>query len=522
MTKDNSKKNLVDTFIVMGSTLLSRILGFVKNKVIAMYFGGGAVADALHFVFIIPNTFRKITAEGGLSTAFIPVLTNAIERDKTLSRSHQLASNIIGFLLITLLPLITVSVIFAQPIMEIIYDNPENLPLATDLFRWFIWYLFFISISALMMGVLNSHGKFLISALTPILFSLMIIFALVFFTSSFYVHAMSLGILAGGLAQIFFQWPLFRRMGYRLFPSFRFNNADFKQVLVKWAPSVGIALSLIVAQIWTSSIATGLGAGRVAAIQNSLLFYHVPLGLFGVSITTVFFPRMSRFRAMEDHRAVSRTFFQGLGFLAVLLIPSSVALFFLGRELISVLLLGGEFTLEDVRRTHSVLQFYVLGLYGIGSFSFIQRFFFSIGKYKTPMMIALFTGALDISLSLWLSKTSLEVQGLAISNSISFTAAFIVSLLLTLPYIDFGAIPRYLFTLLKVVLGAGVLGVGLFMYQLLRNDAWVSGPTIENMLFLTGAIVLGAFLVLGIYYLMRIDVLSILLKRKKDIEEHIT
>jgi putative peptidoglycan lipid II flippase len=382
-----ARSNLFNTLVVMGSTFLSRILGFVRNAVIAAIFSDKGAADPINFVFIIPNTFRKVTAEGGLSTAFIPVFSKTLEEEKDKTRANALAQNILGLQALILIPLIGLSLIFAEEIITAIY-NPVGpgaavqITQAIELFRYFIWYLLLVSLAALMMGVLNSENKFLIPAMTPNLFSIMVISALLLLTDSLWIHAMSVGILLGGVAQIVFQFPQYRSLGFHFRFRLDFKNKDFQRVLVKWVPSIGIALAFIVAQIISSSIASTIEDGSVTAMQNALLFYNLPRGLFSISIATVFFPKMARFRARGDMNNLSHTYFQGLGLLSAFMIPSAVALFFLGNDVIATVLLRGAFSPEGVLRANSLLTFYSLGLFSLGPLTSFNVSFSPWGNTK--------------------------------------------------------------------------------------------------------------------------------------------
>jgi putative peptidoglycan lipid II flippase len=531
----SAKSNLFNTLIVMASTFLSRILGFVRNAVIAAIFSDKGPADPINFVFMIPNTFRKVTAEGGLSTAFIPVISKTLEEEKDKKRADILAQNILGLQALILIPLIGISMIFSEQIIRFIYhpEGPaaaEQILQAIELFRFFIWYLLLISMAALMMGVLNSENKFFIPAMTPNLFSVMVISALLLLTESLWIHAMSVGILIGGMAQIVFQYPQYRSLGYHFRFRLDFNNKDFQKVLSKWLPSIGIALAFILAQFISSIIAATIEDGSITAMQNALLFYNLPRGLFSISIATVFFPKMARFRAKGDLDNLSHTYFQGLGLLSAFMIPSAVALFFLGNDVIATVLLRGAFSPEGVLRANSLLTYYALGLFSLGAFNFIQRFFFSLGKYKTPFAIASITMVVDVVLSLILTgildlgfkdiilKWNLGASALAISNSIAFTIGFLAALILTIPHIDFKNLGDFLITFLKVLLACIPLGLGLFFYREWRGDAWQNGASLENILHLIGVGVFGMGLVFGLYLLMRVDVLSIL--RRKDSNEN--
>ncbi|MFW6274799.1 MAG: lipid II flippase MurJ, partial [Spirochaetota bacterium] len=171
MKEESTGQSTIATFIVMSSTFVSRILGFLRTAAITAIFGATGKADIINVTFAIPNNLRKLLAEGALSSAFIPVLSEAIIAEgKEASRSRQLVRHLIGFQLLIIIPLCIVSVVFAEPLIQFVltqFKDAEQLALSTKLFRFFINYLLFISVSAVLIGVLNSHGRFFIPSITP-------------------------------------------------------------------------------------------------------------------------------------------------------------------------------------------------------------------------------------------------------------------------------------------------------------------------------------------------------------------
>ena len=199
----------------MACTFLSRILGFVRIALISALFGATGEADVLNTVFTIPNNLRKLLAEGALSSAFIPVLSSVLVKEKDQTVSKILVRNVLTFQLCILIPFSILCVVFADPLIRYVlveFDDPALIDLSVRIFRWFIHYLLLISISAVLMAVLNSHNSFVIPAITPILFSIAVITSVVMLYKSMGIFSMVVGVLGGGLLQILFQFP-FRHTG---------------------------------------------------------------------------------------------------------------------------------------------------------------------------------------------------------------------------------------------------------------------------------------------------------------------
>jgi putative peptidoglycan lipid II flippase len=191
-------------------TFVSRLLGFVRTAVITAIYGASGTADVINLTFAVPNNLRKLLAEGALSSAFIPVLSETLVTEKDKAVPRKLVRNIITFQLLILVPLCVLSMAFARPLIVFIltrFTDPEQIELAVRLFRWFINYLLLISVSAAMMGILNSHGRFFLPAFTPILFSVAVISFILGLEKEIGVLAIAIGVIVGGIAQIAVQYP---------------------------------------------------------------------------------------------------------------------------------------------------------------------------------------------------------------------------------------------------------------------------------------------------------------------------
>ena len=222
----------------MGCTATSRLLGFIRIAVIGAVFGASGVADVWNAVFTIPNNLRKLLAEGALSSAFIPSLSSSLVEDSSLEMPRKLTRSIVSFQLAILLPLVGLSIIFARPIIGVLlsFPAPEKMRLSVYLFRWVFGYLLFISLSAVIMAVLNSNNIFVIPALTPLLFSICVIGSTLILHRRLGIYSMAVGILLGGITQVIFQLPSFFRLGYDLRLDFHFRYEAFKKILKSWIP----------------------------------------------------------------------------------------------------------------------------------------------------------------------------------------------------------------------------------------------------------------------------------------------
>ncbi len=512
-----SRHNTVSTIIVMGSTFISRLLGFIRIAVIGAVFGASGNADVLNLVFNIPNNLRKLLAEGALSSAFIPTLARCHVGDPTLQTSRHLVRQLIGFQLVVLIPIVLFSVISPATIINVILDFPEldKQVLASELFRWLILYLVLISVAAVLMGTLNSHQSFLVPALAPLLFSFAVIGSILLLHQKYGVFSMVIGVLIGGVGQLVVHIPSIRHLGYRLTPHFDFSSPEFRKVLRQWLPVVSTASVFAVNQQIALFFASGLADGSGSAMTNALVFWQLPFGIFAASITTVLFPAMSRQHALQDTLGLGDSIESGLRGLILLLIPSGVGLAVLGREMIAVALQRGAFSAEATILAARVLVYYSIGLFSVGGFNFLQRAYYACDDYRTPLRVAVITVILDVLLSLWLKETVLGVAGLALANSIAFTVGFLLYLPPLYRHTEGFSLKRIVRALIPATFGSVAAVLVVFVlrrilpYFGVSSLWWSRGSNFRNLVLFLLHAVPAAITLIGIYHLFGLNLRSI-------------
>ncbi len=512
------KNTSTSTLVVMICTLISRILGFIRIAVISAVFGAGQVADVINLTFSIPNNLRKLSAEGALSSAFIPVLSKSIATNKGMDEPVRIVRNLIAFQLILLVPLSIISIIFAKPIIGLIlaeFNDPWQTELSAELFRWFINYLLFISISAVMMGALNSSNHFLFPAITPILFSVCVISSILFLHRILGVYSMVAGVISGGAAQVIFQIPIFKRYGFSLKPDFILKNDKFQTILRQWLPVLATSSILTVTQAVAFRFATGLEEGSTSALTYAIVYWQFPYGIFSASISTVLFPKMSKQISLNDYEGLNDTIQYGIRYLAVLLIPSAMFLSFCGHEIISVTIQRGEFTAENTHMTTSVLTAYSLGLLSTGAYNFIQRYFYSAGNYRIPFIVTMIVASMDIALSLWLKETFLRVSGLALANSISFTAGLFILLFIVNHRLKLTGGRKVFITFIKIAVSVIPFTIFILIVRKYTGTWWVTGSSIKNLILLIIYLTGSCILILFMYKLLKIEMIDDIFKKRR-------
>lgn len=514
MTEKNTAKV---TLTLMICTLFSRILGFVRIAVISAIFGAGGKADVINLTFSIPNNLRKLSAEGALSSAFIPVLSKSIVNNPDLKEPGRIVRNLFSFQLILLIPFTIICIIFSEPLIRIVlaeFTEPWQIELSSGLFKWFINYLLFISISAVIMGALNSSGHFLFPAVTPILFSICVISSILFLHKSLGVYSMVIGVITGGAAQIAFQLPVFRKYGFDLKLDFSFKNEQFRTIMKQWLPVLATSSILTITQTIAFRFATGLAEGSTSAITYAIVYLQFPYGIFSASIATVLFPKMARQIGVNDTDGLRDTIQYGVRYLSVLLIPSAIFLCMFGHEIISVTIQRGLFTAENTGMTAGVLTFYSLGLLSTGAYNFLQRYFYSDNSYKIPFIITLIVAVIDIILSLWLKESFLGVKGLALANTAAFSFGLLILIFLVRKRLGRFHGKKISLTFFKIFLSMIPYVVFLFILRKITGDWWEDGSNVKNLLLLIGGFAGSCIIILSMYRLLKIEMLDDILRRR--------
>lgn len=518
MKETTRKESTLSTYVVMVCTLGSRLLGFVREALINAVFGAGGRADVLRIVFNIPNNMRKLLAEGALSSAFIPELSRQIIEDETGGKARELTARILGLLLVITVPLTLAFILFPGVAVNLFtsFAGEEQTKLGTELMPWLITYIFFVSISALLMGVLNSSNRFFIPAVTPVVFSVCVITSVILLHGRLGVFSMAVGVIGGGIAQILLQIPTFRGLGYSLRPNFSFSSPEFKRVMRSWGPILLTSSLFSINQIIAQKLASMLEEGSISAMSNAIIFWQLPFGLFVNSLVTVIYPKMSRQIVADDRDGLRESLYYGWRGLMAMLIPSAAVFMALGGPIISIAMFRGEFTLENTLLTRDVLFAYSTGLLLVGAYNFTQRVFFVLGDYRTPVKVGVSLVGVDIIFSLlFLFKWKGGVAGLAYANTIAYGVGLTLYGISLSRRLKLTGKKALLITLGKVFLSLvpGLLWLG-FLNRIWGDSWWIQGSSIR------GFAVLAVFglgyiaLVLAFYKLFKVEFLTIMTRRK--------
>lgn len=408
---------------VGGFTMMSRILGFIRDILIAAALGAGPVADAFFVAFKLPNLFRRLFAEGAFSAAFVPIFAGMVESDGK-NAARVFAEQAMSVLLVALFAITIVAEITMPWLMRVVapgfLDEPDKFALTVEFTRITFPYLLFISLVSLLSGVLNSFGRFAAAAATPILLNVCLIGAILLLAPQMPTpgHALAWGIAAAGVVQ--FVWLYFAvvREGIWLrLPRPRVTNEI--RILYRRALPVAIGagvyqVNLVVDMI----IASLLPSGSISYLFYADRVTQLPLGVVGVAVGTALLPMLSRQVRADNHVAAMHSQNRALEFALLLTLPAAVALFIIAGPIITVLFQRGAFGPDQATATASALAVYALGLPAYVLVKSLVPGFFAREDTRTPVKISVITMIANIALSLILMGSFLHV-GLAMATAMA-------------------------------------------------------------------------------------------------------
>lgn len=504
--------NLLRTLVtVSGMTLLSRILGFVRDFVIARSFGAGPLTDAFFVAFRLPNLLRRLFAEGAFSQAFVPVLAEYRARQGDVETKHLVDH--VASLLFLILIVVTALGMLASPLLITIFApgfsaDPNKFELTVQLTRITFPYILFMSLVALSAGILNTWSRFTLPAFTPILLNLSFIGMALFATPWFDPPIVVLGwaVFLGGALQLAVQIPALSKIG--MLPDFApvWRDPGVQRIFKLMGPAVlGVSVSqvsLIINTIFASFLATG----SVSWLYYADRLMEFPAGLLGAALGTILLPSLARTHASGNPTEFSALLDWGLRLTLMLTLPASLALAILAVPLLATLFQHGAFDVTDVLQTRQALVAYAIGLTGLILVKVLAPGFYARQDIRTPVKIALLTLLMTQLMNLafigWLKHAGLALSiGLA-----SCLNAFLLWRGLRQRGVyqpQSGWLPFFT----KLCIALGVLGTVLW-FLMGANDDWLTMNNHQRLIKLGGIVVAGMlsyFLTLALLGFRRAD-----------------
>jgi len=491
--------------VVGAATFISRFFGYIRDMVIAFFFGAGMATDAFFVAFRIPNMLRRLVGEGSLTVSFVPIFTDHLQNKS--ARAAWEFANIVFCLLTAVLAIIVVlGVVFSPLIVKLIAPgftgSQYQFELTVFLNRLMFPYIFFVSLVALAMGILNVFRHFAAPAVSPIVLNICII-AAAYFLRDFFAEpivALAIGVFIGGILQLAMQFPFLVKFGFRPRLDFRFNHPGVRRLVWLMLPAtLGAAVYQINVFVGTL-LASFLSKGSVSYLYYADRIVEMPLGIFGIALGTAILPTLSQQAAAGDLQGMQKSLSFSLGTLLFLTIPAMVALLVLREPIIQVLFGRGAFSATAVQQTADALFCYSLGLWAFASVRIISAGFFALSDTKTPMIAAIVALFVNIVASIAL-MFPLRHSGLALATTISSTAN--VAILAVILWRKLGAFldDAFVFSLSRSI------GASLFMVLVLAILFWLYpfgglDTELAMMLWLLVAVVLGVVAYLSAAFIL--------------------
>lgn len=417
------------------ATLISRVLGYVKDMILARYFGATGLSDTFFVAFRIPNLLRELFAEGSMSSAFIPVLTEYNTKEG-FQEAKRLTRITFTFLFMLVGLICVIGVILTPQIITIIapgfLKDPQKFSQTVLLTRIMFPFLFFISLASITMGALNTRKVFFVPALAPAMLNLTIILIIIAFASRFDepIVVVAAGVTLGGLAQLLFQLPSFIKSGYDLMPDFYFRHPGLKRISILVMPAtMGMAVAQI--NIFVSTIlASYLPQGSITYLYYSMRLVQFPIGIFGVAMGMAVLPMLSEHAARGDKDRMREDISFSLRLLFFISIPAMTGLIAFREPIVNILFQRGVFDYIATQGTAEALFFYSLGIWAIVGVRIMTASFYAFHDTKTPVKVAVLAMTVNIIFSIILMRF-MRHSGLAFANSIaSIVNLIMLSLLL--------------------------------------------------------------------------------------------
>lgn len=502
--KDSHRTLIRSTSILSVGTLASRILGFMRDIVLARLFGTGFQADAFFVAQKIPNLFRDLVGEGATNAAVVPILADYKEKhDK--EEFWEFVSVIFAISMILLSVITILGIIFAPVLVRVMVPgfmaDPEKLLLTIRLTKLMFPYLVFIGLTAFCFGVLFTFRSFAAPAFSPCILNIVTIISA--YLSSWYmkepVFGLAIGVLIGGVLQLAVQMPALAKTGFKFRVPKTLKHPGAKKIGRLFVPRMvgsGIYQLTVFIDTFCASLAGIVGPGGISAIYYSNRIIQFPMGIFSVALASAVLPTLSGLASKKDMGSIKKTIVFSLESIFFIMCPTIVILIILASPIIRILFQRGEFTAYSTDITSTALAYYAIGLFSFGGIKILVTAFHALQDTKTPVKVAALCLCINATLNVIL-MVPLKIGGIALASSIAGTIDFLILFYIIdkkLGGLNSGVLSYFL----KIILSAAVTGI--FEYW-----AWNNWTMLNEIIKLILVGFLGIALYMGLCLAMHIE-----------------
>ena len=461
--------------LVAFSSLLSRLLGILRDRILAGEFGAGNILDVYYAAFRVPDLIFNLIVLGALSAGFIPVFTCLIKDFKCErtdgspnQKAWDLANNILNTLMIFLIFISGLGILFSPFLMKLVAPgfSPEKQQLTAELTRIMFLSPIFLGLSSILGGILQSFKRFLVYSLAPIMYNIGIIIGALYFVPFWGVHGLAWGVALGAFLHMFVQLPLVFSLGFKYRPIINLRDPNMRKIgrmMVPRTMTLGVSqLNLLVITI----LASGLAGGSLAVFNFANNLQAFPVGIFGISFAIAAFPTMSR--VAHSKKKLIANFSATFRKILFFVVPATVLLITLRAQIIRVILGTGRFDWQDTILTMDTLGFFAIGLFAQATIPLLIRVFYARHDSKTPFFIGLVAAICNLVFG-WYFSRMLGVQGLALGFSIAQIVNFVLLWLALHVYLGEIQERKILISVAKFSFAAIACGL---MVQIMKLAVW--------------------------------------------------
>ena len=509
---DNNATIAKSAGVVGIAVMCSRVLGLVREQVFAGLFGAGYAYDAFVVAFRIPNLLRDLFGEGALSAAFVTVFSD-YETNRSKEQTRLLACNVMCFFVVCLSLISLVGCYLAEPVVNLLAPDFASSPGKTDLTvyltRIMLPFLVFISLAAVVMGMLNTRGRFFVPALASSFFNLG---SIIGGTSLAYlfprygqpaIAGMAVGTLIGGFLQLAIQLPALYKTGFSFTPRLKLRDPGLIRILKLMLPAT-IGLSAVQINIFiNTNFAASCAEGSVSWLNYAFRLVQLPIGIFGVTLSVAMLPVLAKQAANKQISDMRTTLTSSLVMVLALTIPATAGLILMSEPIIRVIFEHGAFTAADTIATAQTLSYYAVGLFAYSANKVLVPAFYAIDKTRYPVIGSFLAVATNLIL---INLTIDHFQHLAIALSTSLTMLLNFVFLVTVLQLNMRALP-----LTHLIKGTGkiivstLLLIGVVVGLKYALASWLAGSTIAQIASV-GVIITAAAAIYGVVlYLLRLQ-----------------
>jgi putative peptidoglycan lipid II flippase len=497
--------------IMIVTLVASRILGWLRLSVIGAHFGQTPELDAFWAAFKIPDAIFGLVVAGALASAFIPVFTSYLAREREQEAWHVASSvmNSVLLLLVGFSIVMWIAAPFVVPTFVAPFRDPDQIALTVDLTRLMLLSPIFMGLSSLTTGILNSYRQFLSSATAPLVYNLVIILFTQFGYPFLGIHAVAIGVVVGALVMWLVQLPelTFRRTRYSF--SLDLSHPGVRDVMRLAGPRT-LALGAVQIVFFVDTyLAAGMGEGSLTALVYANQLLLLPLGVFSIAISAAVFPTLSHYASLGQVSRMRDTVQQAIRWILFLTLPTAIVMIVLRRPIVNLLFQYGSFGPEAREATQAAFLFYSLGLAGHALVQILARVYFATRDTQTPLALTLISIGANVVLSVSLAPV-MGINGLALANSIATLLEAVLLFILLASRARLRLVGLGIATL-KQVSASLLMGVAMFGFIRVTNlpfDLFVDPPKLVLALQTILAAAVGGLVYLAAAYVLQIGELQ--------------